>query len=87
MPSNDPLPLELPTARVARARRASAGERRSRKRVTSFGMQPQDELLLDALRSAYGTNLTGEAIRLALRDAADKRGIDVNALGQETAAA
>jgi hypothetical protein len=55
--------------------------------VTSFNMQPHDELVLDALRQAYGTEIVGEAIRQALRDAAASRGIDIAHLGQEAAAA
>lgn len=50
-------------------------------------MRPQDELVLDALRDTYGTRLTGEAIRRALRDAARSKGIDVEALTREDRAA
>lgn len=82
-----PLPLELPAAtRATRAHRAQAGQR-SKDRVTSFKLKPEDELVLDALRESYGTEVTGEAIRRALHEAAIGRGIDVDRLSEEAAAA
>lgn len=48
-------------------------------------MQPNDELVLDALRRSYKTELTGETIRRALRDAARVQGIDIEHLAQEAA--
>jgi hypothetical protein len=81
-----PLELDEPAPRRTRVYRASAGERTSRKRVTSFNLEAQDELVLDALRRSYGTSVTGQAIRNALRDAARLRGIDVDQLKREAGA-
>lgn len=82
-----PLPLDLAApGRRVKPRRANAGER-NKDRVTSFKMQPEDELVLDALRAEYGTHLVGAAIRRALREAAEVHGIDIEQLRGETAAA
>jgi len=87
MSTTPALPLDLPDAqRRKKQRRADAGQRAS-KRVTSFGMQLEDEMILDALRAEYGTHLTGEAIRRAMREAAAVRGIDVDHIARRAAAA
>lgn len=41
-------------------------------------MRPQDELLLDALREAYGTAAVAEVMRRGLRAAAEVEGIDIS---------
>ncbi|MCK9250814.1 MAG: hypothetical protein M0P31_17785 [Solirubrobacteraceae bacterium] len=81
------LPLELEPAapRRTRVRRAMTGERTATKRVTSFQLDTSDERLLDLLRQSYGTQVIGQAIREALRDAARSRGIDVEAVDAEAA--
>jgi len=61
------------------------GERTATKRVTSFQLDTSDERLLDLLRQSYGTQVIGQAIREALRDAARSRGIDVEAVDAEAA--
>lgn len=55
--------------------------------MTSFKMSAEDELILDALREAYGTEISGEAIRRGLRAAAAAEGIAIDTLDGETAAA
>lgn len=50
-------------------------------------MRPEDELLLDALRTAYGATAVAEVMRRGLRVAAAAEGIDLEKLTQEANAA
>lgn len=78
-------PVALQTRRP-RPQRASAGQRRPDRRVTSWTMRPQDELLLDALRDAYGASAVAEVMRRSLRAAAEAEGIDISQFEPEAAA-
>ena len=49
-------------------------------------MRPQDELLLDALRDAYGASAVAEVMRRGLRVAAEAEGIDISQFEPEAAA-
>lgn len=89
MSGSSTLPFDLPVQSAPRSRpprkaRASAGERR--RNVTSFQMKPDDELLLDALRSHFGGAAIGPTVLRALRIAAKAEGIDTSSLTEEKAA-
>ena len=85
-----PLPLsDVPAperrARVGRPQPVRAGQRQYRR--TSLLLRTEDELLLDALRDDMDGLGIAEVIRTGLRELATSRGLDVNDLTKERAAA
>lgn len=83
--------VDRPVAeRKQRVKQARAGQRGARdrdRRVTSWSMSVEDELLLDALRDHYGTDKVSVALRRSLQFAAEAQGVTVATPAEEDAPA